>query len=245
MATVFFQEEMILRKAEEILGNGEIETQKDKLLYENLLQEYNNLLIQMKRVIRISDKIGGQLSSVLHSIDEMAKIDYLTNLYNRRYFDELLDREWGNAIKIGSHLSVLMMDVDRFKCYNDTYGHLEGDKTLQKITQAMQEALKEKFSFIARYGGEEFVVLLPDTNFEEAKAFGDKVRLAVKNLNIIIDKEKSNESVTISVGIASNEDKSIKCAKDLIDCADKALYCAKELGKNRVYVWNSNLGEHE
>lgn len=236
---------MILRNAEEILKSGQIETEKDKLIYENLLHEYNNLLIQMKRIVKISDKIGGQLSNALHSIDEMSKIDYLTNLYNRRYFDELLDREWENAIKTDMPISVLMMDVDRFKFYNDTYGHLEGDKTLQKITQGIRDGLKNKFNIIARYGGEEFVVLMPDTNVGEAKAFGDSVRLSVKNLNIILNKERGNETVTISVGIASNEDKGIKCAKDLIDCADKALYNAKELGKNRAEVWNSNLGEHE
>lgn len=242
MPNVFYQEEIILRNAQEVLKSGQIETEKDKMLYENLLHEYTNLLIQMKRVVKISDKIGGQLSSSLHSIDEMSKIDYLTNLYNRRYFDDLLEREWENAVKTGRSISALMMDVDRFKCYNDTYGHIAGDRTLQKITQAIQDALKKEFNIIARYGGEEFVVLMPDTNVAEAKAFGNKVRKLVKNLNIPVNEELGNEMVTISVGIAFNGDKSIKCARDLIDCADKALYRAKELGKNRVEVWNSDLG---
>lgn len=239
MATIFFQEEEVLKKSREVLNSGQIETENDKLLYEQLVQEYDNLLYQMKRVVKMSDMIGGKLNSDYHAVNEISKTDYLTNVYNRRFFDDLLLREWVKANQTGQILSVLMIDVDCFKLYNDNYGHIEGDKALQNIAQAIKDSLDEKQSIVARYGGEEFIVLLIDTNLSEAKLLGDKIRQNVEQLHIVHQGATEYDVITISTGIAANENEKIQSYQALVNCADMALYEAKRHGKNKVEIWQA------
>lgn len=157
---------------------------------------------------------------------ELSVRDELTGLYNRRHFLQVLQLEWKRAARFHRPLSLLMIDVDYFKKYNDTYGHSEGDRVLRHMGGVLLKTVRE-VDTLARYGGEEFVILLPDTDRAGALAVGEKLRR-------IVDQQAS--PVTISVGLAAFPD-DVKELDDLIDHADVALYDAKDHGRNRVVAY--------
>lgn len=159
--------------------------------------------------------------------------DELTGIFNRRSIDEYMHREWDRAYRKKYNLSVLMLDVDNFKSYNDNYGHPAGDHSLQRIAKIMKENLHRPADYLGRYGGEEFIVILPETDIEGGLLIAENLRKAVESLKI--PHEKSNYgSVTISIGIASTVPKKVNNFEKIISCADKALYEAKSQGRNCV-----------
>ena len=232
MCTIFLKEEEELAKAEEILNSKMIETENDEKLYKELVEEFKSLLNQMKRVIKISDIIEAKLNSALHSVDEIAKIDCLTEIYNRRFFNEFLEKEF--SASSGDSLSVLMLDIDRFKRYNDLYGHIEGDKCLQLVADTLKNSVQNPRHIVARYGGEEFIVLLPQTNLEQAVIIAENIRMAVESLQVEHRGSREYGIVTVSIGVATNGNQDLLSAEKLVDNADKVLYRAKENGRNRV-----------
>jgi diguanylate cyclase (GGDEF)-like protein len=236
MDSIFRKEEEVLQKAQETLEIGLIETEKDEVLYRELLKEFKNLLDQTKRVVKMSDRIGGKLSGRCRSLDEVSKIDFLTNLYNRRFFNELLIREWKSCARNKCFLSVLMLDIDKFKDYNDTYGHLQGDKCLKLISKCLKKHINRPRDIVARYGGEEFVVLMPETDLEGAKYIAEKIRSAIEKLQILHEGFQSYGVVTISIGVAATIPEEKLSPENLMNIADEALYRAKENGRNRVNV---------
>lgn len=164
----------------------------------------------------------------------IAFMDGLTGIANRRHFDNTLDLEWRRAMRSAKPLSLIIIDVDYFKNYNDVYGHLAGDSCLQKIAHTIRDSLRRAGNFVARYGGEEFIVILPDTNTEGAYLFAESLREKIENLNIEHKDSKADKNVTVSLGVSTTIPKKDSTQDELISLADKALYKAKQGGRNRV-----------
>jgi diguanylate cyclase (GGDEF)-like protein len=163
----------------------------------------------------------------------IASIDMLSGLANRRGFQSRLEFEWMKAQQYGCELSLLMIDVDHFKLYNDTYGHPEGDACLTRLGETLSRIAAETLGFAARYGGEEFCLLLPDTRAELAREIGEEVRKLVEDL-ALPHRTSSHQYVTVSVGVASTMASEAHYPADLIEAADAALYAAKHRGRNTV-----------
>jgi diguanylate cyclase (GGDEF)-like protein len=163
----------------------------------------------------------------------IASIDMLSGLANRRGFQSRLDFEWLKAQQYGSELSLLMIDVDHFKLYNDTCGHPEGDACLTRLGETLSGVAAETMGFAGRYGGEEFCLLLPNTDASRAKEIGEMVRIAVQEL-AIPHMTSSHRYVTVSVGVACTKPNDSQTPGDLIEAADAALYAAKHRGRNMV-----------
>lgn len=164
----------------------------------------------------------------------LARTDGLTGLYNRRTFDDLLQREWRRLARTGEALSVIMMDVDHFKLYNDTYGHGGGDLCLQRVARAAEGALQRPADIVARYGGEEFVALLPETKLEGAIAVAEAIRAAVAVLEIPHASSKTAPHVTLSLGATCTIPQPEQDPAELLAVADMQLYAAKTEGRNRA-----------
>lgn len=163
----------------------------------------------------------------------MASIDMLSGLANRRGFQSRLDFEWMRAQQYGSDLSLLMIDVDHFKLYNDSYGHLEGDACLTRLGETLSGIAADTMGFAARYGGEEFCLLLPNADLTRAVEIGEKVRAAVLQLSLP-HITSSHMLVTVSIGVAATRPNESSRPGDLIEAADAALYAAKHRGRNTV-----------
>lgn len=187
-----------------------------------------------KEEIRILTLVADQIALAIENAKlytqarELSVRDDLTGLYNRRHFQTVLNMEWKRAIRFKRSLSLLMMDVDHFKEYNDTFGHLEGDKVLKEMSALLKRNLRE-VDTIARFGGEEFILLLPDTDKKGAIAVGEKLRRLIESTMF----NKGLRGITISSGISSYPE-DVRELDDLIDHADIALYDAKDAGRNRV-----------
>ncbi|MBR1189179.1 diguanylate cyclase domain-containing protein [Bradyrhizobium sp. AUGA SZCCT0160] len=163
----------------------------------------------------------------------IASIDMLSGLANRRGFQSRLDFEWMKAQQYNSELSLLMIDVDHFKLYNDTYGHPEGDACLTRLGETLAGIAADTMGFAGRYGGEEFCLLLPNTDSLKALAIGEMVRTAVLDLKIP-HHTSSHHTVTVSIGVAGTLPNDAQRPGDLIEAADAALYAAKHRGRNTV-----------
>ncbi len=177
-------------------------------------------------------------------LEQLASLDGLTNIPNRRKFDEVIENEWKRALRYTFPLSVIMIDVDRFKQFNDQYGHAAGDTCLQDVAKEMKTCLKRPYDFIARYGGEEFVVILPDVDSSGASLIGECMKQAVEALGIPHEKSGVSNQVTISLGVATirPEERDASCL-ELVEAADQLLYQAKNEGRNKMVVKDLNAPE--
>ena len=169
-------------------------------------------------------------------LSNLAIHDGLTGIYNRRYFDETLAREWKRTMREKAPLSLIMLDIDYFKKYNDTYGHQAGDECLRQVATTISGALRRPADMAARYGGEEFVVVLPNFKLENSAKFGETIRAKIEALKMEHKQSDANPFITVSLGIASVVPSSISSYEELVGAADKALYSAKNKGRNRVCV---------
>lgn len=178
-----------------------------------------------------------KLRNAYKIIQKQASIDELTGIPNRRVFSEHIRTEFKRHQRDQQPLSVIMCDIDHFKAFNDTYGHLAGDNCLTKVAQTIQHSLKRPVDFCARYGGEEFIILLPETEQSGAKHFAETVRQEVEALNMQNDKA-FHHIITISLGVAtSTKNNPLASYEKLINQADQALYKAKEQGRNQVQTF--------
>lgn len=169
------------------------------------------------------------------ALENLSYRDQLTEIFNRRYFDETLYQEWHRAMRTQQSLSLIMLDVDKFKPYNDTHGHQAGDACLAEIAGTLHKTLKRPGEFVARYGGEEFAVVLPNINHEHVIEIAEMLRHAIEGLAIPADRNNSNPSiVTISLGTATHDNDNNNSPEELISLADQALYKAKQKGRNCV-----------
>lgn len=169
-------------------------------------------------------------------LQRLSHVDGLTGLSNRRYLDEFLSNEWKRAAREMADFSVLMIDVDNFKKYNDSYGHLAGDEVLKQVADAVRQCLHRPADLAARFGGEEFVVVLPGTTLSGAQVMGERICRSVESLNVVHGALGVGRSVTVSVGGATTMPVRGGVATDLLAVADEALYEAKRSGKNRAIV---------
>jgi len=177
-----------------------------------------------------------ELSSAYEKLKALATIDELTKLDNRRSFLEHIELIWKQNHRLNLPITVLMIDVDYFKKYNDSLGHLEGDKALIAIAQCLKNNVKRETDFVARFGGEEFVCILPFLKNDEALEFAKILVQSVEDIKIPHPQSLHSKYVTISVGMASVIPNDNNSYTQLLDEADKALYSAKESGRNRVVM---------
>lgn len=173
-----------------------------------------------------------ELEGTNRILAELATNDGLTGLYNHRHFHEILAAEFARTVRHDHPLSLLFLDVDHFKRYNDTHGHLKGDRVLEKIGEIIRNSLRAS-DMAARYGGEEFVVLLPETPMEHARHVAEQIRKRIENHPFPGRETQPEEKLTVSIGVAGYPQDG-KNARELIECVDRALYEAKEMGRNQV-----------
>ena len=164
----------------------------------------------------------------------MSMIDGLTGIANRRRFDDYLDKEFRRGARSDYPVSLLMLDIDDFKTYNDSYGHQSGDDCLKSVATEIKGHSRRPSDLVARYGGEEFAAILPDTPLDAAEMLAEKICAGIEGLKIAHAAAQAAPHVTISIGAACTEDTGVTGLKDLVEAADKRLYRAKETGRNRV-----------
>jgi diguanylate cyclase (GGDEF)-like protein len=175
-----------------------------------------------------------ELQKVNEALQLLATLDGLTQIANRRWFDEHLFRVWGRLKRDQAPLSVILGDIDFFKLYNDTYGHLMGDDCLRAVAQAIKRVIKRPGDLVARFGGEEFVVVLSNTNSKGALHVAEAIRLEVSRLRIEHAASTLGPYVTLSLGVSSTIPNQHASPGEFIDVVDQALYEAKKQGRNRV-----------
>ncbi|WP_266171674.1 GGDEF domain-containing response regulator [Dyella subtropica] len=192
--------------------------------------------VQRDEAFRALHESQRQLVEKNLELERLTHVDGLTGLSNRRYLDEFMGIQWRNAIRTGDSFSVLMIDVDDFKRYNDEYGHLAGDEVLKAVGAAIQACCRRPTDLAARFGGEEFVIVLSPSTPTEAKRFGEDLRHQVEHTGIPHSGSTIAKIVTVSIGGASLSPRGDDSYLALIEAADGALYEAKRKGKNRVVV---------
>jgi diguanylate cyclase (GGDEF)-like protein len=182
-----------------------------------------------------------ELEQANASLDAMSRSDMLTQVANRRHFDEFLLHTWDRARMEGSEVALLMIDVDHFKAYNDRYGHPEGDACLRDVAATLKRRLRRPGDLIARFGGEEFIAVLSGTSLEVALGAAERVRKGIENLNRLHVKSPTHAVVTVSIGVACMRPNAPHAhPAQLISAADEALYQAKARGRNRVFAFGAH-----
>jgi|GEM_PF-6736533 len=181
----------------------------------------------------LSDKCD-ELAAANCALAEQASTDPLTGLYNRRELEQSFDREWRRAIRHQLKISLLMVDVDHFKRYNDKFGHQRGDECLKALALIMQKVFSRGADVVARYGGEEFSVLLPETSSEDAAQLGMTLATELAKYEVSKSGSAIAATITLSIGLASGVPEQGSSYAALIALADKSLYAAKEQGRNRL-----------
>lgn len=170
-------------------------------------------------------------------LEQLASVDGLTEIPNRRYFDEIYEQEWRRAIRNQYPISICMVDIDCFKQFNDNYGHTAGDDCLVAVARVLSTISQRAGDVVARYGGEEFIYIWPNCQLEQAELMANKARQGVLALNIPHEYTSSSEpAVTISLGVSSITPVQGQSRKAFLDSADEKLYRAKEAGRNRVFA---------
>ena len=180
-----------------------------------------------------------QSANLFEETQKRSLTDSLTGLANRRQFDAVLEREWSHALRDKKPLALIMLDIDSFKKYNDTYGHAMGDECLRQIARVLARAGRRSYDLAARYGGEEFALILPDTNLTHAKRHAEELRQQVEGLQIPHQSSESTHCVTVSLGVAVMIPSVDDDPRDLVLRADQALYDAKHKGKNCVCAFRA------
>jgi diguanylate cyclase (GGDEF)-like protein len=174
-------------------------------------------------------------------LDAVSKSDMLTEVSNRRHFDEFLQQVWDRAQVDGSEISLMMIDVDHFKAYNDRYGHPEGDECLKEVAATLKRRLRRPGDLIARFGGEEFIAILAGTPLTTAASAAERVRKGVEAMNRLHATSSTDSVVTVSIGVACLRPNTPHASPaQLIAAADEALYQAKSRGRNRVFAFATN-----
>ncbi|MDM9584465.1 PleD family two-component system response regulator [Nostoc sp. GT001] len=196
---------------------------------------------RVKRLIQQS-QLQQKLEAVNLELQRLVTIDGLTQIANRRRFEEYFSQEWHRLKREQRPLSLILCDVDFFKLYNDTYGHRVGDRCLQKIAQAIKDIIKRPGDLVARYGGEEFAVILPNTDIDGAIHVAKKICHTVRTLAIPHQNSQVSSYVTISVGFTTEIPQPDSDLEEMIAAADRALYKAKAAGRDR-FVQNILLPE--
>ena len=206
---------------------------------EDLLIDLLGAVVAVSIAIWYSDNLKSRALTDLEEAEAQLKffatVDPLTNTFNRRHFLELSERKIKRTLTSHGQASFLLFDLDHFKKINDEHGHIIGDQVLQGIAQACSKHLRPN-DVLGRFGGEEFVILLPETKLEDAKNIAERLRLLIEETPIKTDIGSVN--TTISIGLAIKEKTSIMSVDQLLSRADRAMYRAKQTGRNRVIIWD-------
>ena len=234
--------EKLALKGEDTVYDWYQETEDGTQYYETSLSPIKNSEGKITGIVGVGRDITDK-KIIEEKLRNLSYKDGLTQVFNRRYFDEVLEKEWKKAARNSTTLSLLMLDIDHFKVYNDTYGHQQGDDCLKAVALSLNETVKRVGDLVSRYGGEEFTVILPETNEEGAISVAEKIRLNIEALMLPNINSGVKPFVTISAGIATIVPATLSSYEILINNADKALYKAKESGRNRYEVYDSTSGE--
>ncbi|HML06516.1 MAG TPA: diguanylate cyclase [Xanthobacteraceae bacterium] len=236
LAAWFGAERLIIRPIRSLVrtaarfGRGDLHVRAAK---EPWIAEFQPLAAALDDMAR---KLAGreeELRIANQHLDELASLDGLTGLANRRGFDRQLEREWQRAGERREPLALMMVDIDHFKLFNDRYGHVRGDSCLRAVGETLSLVTLEEAVLVARYGGEEFALLLPGLDIKRATALADEARGAIEDL-LIAHAESPCCHVTVSIGVESLIPEQGRRAADLVEAADRALYAAKRRGRNAV-----------
>jgi diguanylate cyclase (GGDEF)-like protein len=194
---------------------------------------FNDAIVKLRVLNQI------KMINYIHTIGVLSLMDQLTGIPNRRSLDERLHMEWGRAIRAEKPLSILVLDLDNFKSYNDTYGHMQGDALLQAVAKIFVRELKRSMDFVARWGGEEFIALLTDTDSDGAVGVAERLRMSVERAVVPLADGRATK-ITLSIGIHSHIPASSDSMDDFVHRADKALYAAKKQGRNRACLYDGD-----
>lgn len=238
MMNIFTEEEQVVLHAEELLAANGYDANIDAANYRLLLEEYKKLLKQMMKMVKMADMTELELKNISSKLEVASQTDILTGLYNRRYFNGAYQREWKNALRTNTSIALMMVDIDYFKKYNDTYGHLQGDESLAAVAREIQRVVKRPRDVAARFGGEEFVVLLPETENEGASYLAQKILEGIRKLALEHTGSPLYKMVTVSIGLAALVPNHTLTMDDFLNMTDSALYIAKKAGRNCFRLYN-------
>ena len=185
-------------------------------------------------LVRLVEERTSQLQQANDHLQRLSYMDSLTNIANRRHFEEILEVEWRRAFRAGTPVSLIMLDIDQFKSYNDAFGHRAGDGCLMRVASALDESVQRAGDLMSRYGGEEFAAILAGTDAAGAAEVAERLRAAVERLGIERGGDDPSRVVTISVGVATGIPGQVSSSEMLLAAADNALYAAKRAGRNCV-----------
>ena len=191
-----------------------------------ITKPFNNAIVKLRIKNYLNLKIKNDM------LEKLSMYDGLTNIRNRRYFDETFEKTFNEIKRDKKSLAILMIDIDFFKPYNDNYGHGQGDETLRKVAKALEKTIKRASDFVARYGGEEFVILLKDINKDGVEAVANNLLNAVRELKITHEFSKIENYVTVSIGVSYYNSSSDITKLELLLKADETLYNVKNSGRN-------------
>lgn len=223
---VFINSIILAKQLSNSLDHEEEMTQELKAINQNL-----DHLVQ-KRTEAL-DESSRELQKANHTLAQIARKDPLTGLWNRRHYDEAIETEWRRCLRHKKSIAVMILDIDYFKKYNDCYGHVAGDECLIKIAQAVDALFSRSSDLTVRFGGEEFVVVIPETERDEATEMAGRVLKRIEELNILHECSPVNSRVSVSIGVTSIVPEHHHSFKELLLTADKALYQAKSAGRNQ------------
>ena len=195
-----------------------------------ITKPFNNAIVKLRIKNYLNLKIKNDM------LEKLSMYDGLTNIRNRRFFDETFEKTFNEIKRDKKSLAVLMIDIDFFKPYNDNYGHGQGDETLRKVAKALEKTIKRASDFVARYGGEEFVILLKDINKDGVEAVANNLLNAVRELKITHEFSKIENYVTISIGASFYNSSSDITKLELLLKADETLYNVKNSGRNNFAI---------
>ncbi len=238
---LFSREYRITEEAEQLLKSYDF---RDSPLYQpycDLLEAYKKLFRQTRRMVKMGDRMQSDLNELntelqchKEKLSQMSYVDGLTAIFNRRRFNEYLEAEWKRAVRNKLPLSLIILDIDFFKQFNDHYGHIAGDDCLVQLAQALSACVKRSSDLMSRFGGEEFAAILPDTDLSAAWGLAEAIQASIRELAIVHEYSQISSYITVSIGIAS----AVPAEKDkymaLLEAADKQLYAAKQAGRDQI-----------
>ncbi len=230
---LFEREEHVLSWAESCLADYSEEKHSFRESFSRITLEYERILKQLKRVTRLSDRTTIDLNAEKQILLDKVNIDALTGLYNRRFMEEKLKYLLRSLSRSQGYLTVMMLDIDYFKKYNDTYGHGRGDECLKAVAKALASSFERADDLVCRYGGEEFTAILPNTDKIGAALLAQRILDNVRDLNIPHEKNDVAPYVTVSIGVTCLIPFHNQQPEQILKRADDALYESKHNGRDR------------
>jgi diguanylate cyclase (GGDEF)-like protein len=237
LVRVLFLHVRVARRARalesELARRGDVETELDTA-YRDLQRRFAERTQALEARNEELTRLRFALETANRRLKHLVGVDALTGIANRRHFDRALEREVRRARRDAQPLSLVFLDLDEFKLFNDSYGHTRGDEVLRKVAQTLDETFRRGGDLVARYGGEEFAVVLPGVDGRRAGLYAERLRRRIWRLAIPYNASQLTDRVTISGGVATIYPPANAGPDDLLFAADKALYRAKCLGRNRI-----------